>query len=103
MEIKPLKKVISTALFPNEFELSVLALIIPKNSENSICPDPSLSTDAIIFFTSSVLSAIPKDINGVSNWLMPILSKKYKKQINIFKFCFLHYLFFLHLIEQNIF
>ncbi len=50
------------------------------NSLNSIYPEPSLSTAAIILFTSSLVLAIPNEIKGFSNSSTPMLPLYYKNK-----------------------
>ena len=44
-----------------------------RNSSNYIFPEWSSSTESINFFTSSLVSANPTDINSYSNYYIPIL------------------------------
>lgn len=58
----------TTAVLP----IASLPLMILRNSGNSISYVPSLSTILIIFLTSSLVSTIPREINGSSNSSTPI-------------------------------
>ncbi len=46
--------------------------MMPRNSGNSIIPEPSSSTDIIMSITSSLVSAKPKPISGSSNSSIPM-------------------------------
>lgn len=87
--VMSLKNLLIFAVFslPSEF------LIIPRNSVNSIMPDPSSSTKSIISCTSSLFSANPSPIRGSSNSSIPMEPEPSPSNELKHSFSFLIYLF----------